>query len=131
MFSRLFAADSQLIVHTLDAGQTRHGVFRQCFVRVFGNCAGQGDDSVLATGFDRIVPKVCFCKHKTFLAEDSMRLSVDAHSDVLVMMMALRAAKSESKPFVFIFIMLLFLIVPINFDASITLRDPAILRDGV
>ena len=52
MFSGLFAADLQLIVHALDAGQTRHGVLGQGFMGRFGDRSGQGDNPVFGFSFD-------------------------------------------------------------------------------
>ena len=58
MFSRLFAVDLQLIVHALDAGQTRHGVLGQGFVGCVGDRAGQGDNTVFGINLDGIVLEV-------------------------------------------------------------------------
>jgi hypothetical protein len=49
-----------LIVHALDAGQARHGVFGHGFVRRIGDRAGQGDDAVLGISLDGIVLEVGF-----------------------------------------------------------------------
>ena len=55
MFSRLFAADHELIIHARDAGQTRHGVFGQGLVGRFGDRPGQNDDTVFGINLDGIV----------------------------------------------------------------------------
>jgi len=60
MFSGLFATDLQLIVHAYDAGQTRHGVLGQGYMGGFGDCSGQGDNTVFGYSRDGIVLEAGF-----------------------------------------------------------------------
>ena len=55
MFSGLFAADEQFIVHTLDSGQACHGVLGQGLVGRGGDRPGQEDDTVFGIHLDGIV----------------------------------------------------------------------------
>ena len=52
MFSRLFAADYELIVHAFDAGQTSHGILGQRLVGSGGDRSGQSDGTVFRINLD-------------------------------------------------------------------------------
>ena len=104
MFRRLFAGDGQLVVHAVDAGQARHGVFGQGFVRLIGDRAGQRDDAVLGFNLDGIILEVGF-EHiglRGGRLDAAVRVR-SARSGELVMNRVLTTAASVRGYMVFIF----------------------------